>query len=470
MASHHFVVGLGVASGGIDDDDVLADSLDALLRVTHKALDTLVPASRDYHVSISPYGPMLALPDDDTKRAERFLAAVGEHASRDKRFIENGMLLKGAVAEGVLQAVETYGGLNFEGGPAIAVSRLLAQTEPGALALHETAKRYWPSTESATGKVRSIAGKHADETYAAVIIPSYFASPLGASSPAARQLKQSPRFLRRRCRALPAASEELRQLCKMLLTEWRTAEERAGALRVITNFQDSFSACIGQAIYLESIGNIEQMLDSLDFVKFTGSEECSRRLLRALALDKLDRCEEALEDITYVLMHAPATSELIIAAQFNAAVCYEKLEKFDLVSAERFLEDHSFSFSNGEKLWTKALSLELIVCRRTGKHFGRKDLVEKALKEEYPDSPKGFVKTLLNWHALTNEPLSEEHLVQILELEAHMTATARAGILGQLARSLPPGPRADVVRDLLEGLVSRTPNYGALSKWGDSVR
>ncbi|HEY0150706.1 MAG TPA: hypothetical protein VGB92_01845 [Longimicrobium sp.] len=428
-----------------DDDAVLADTLDVLLRVTHKALDTLVPTDRNFLVSISPYGPIVAFPDDDTTRIQRFLAAVAAHSLRDKRFIESGMSLIGAVAEGILQEVQIFGGRNFEGRPAIAVSRLIAQTDPGALALHQTAKSYWPMAEIATGDVRQVPGKHFNETYTAVMIPSYFGSPLKGNLSATSYLTsspRSPRFLRRRCRALPSASEELRQLCKNLLTERPSAEQRADALRVIANFQDSFSACMGKAIYLESIGSIEQVLETLDTVKFTGIQECSRRLLRALALDKLDRCKEALEDITYVLMNAPPSSELIVAAQLNAAVCQEKLERFSLVNAERFLEDDAFTFSTGEKLWTKALSLELIVCRRTGKYFGRKDLVEKALKEEYPDSPKGFVKTLLNWHALTNDPLSEEHLAQILTLESSMTVTARAGILGQLARSLPPGPQA----------------------------
>src|SRR5437764_9168699 len=99
----HFVVTLGISLSleGASSDELSARGLDDLLLVTDKALATFDRRHRDVLVSVGAYGPMLAFPDSDITRTERFLLALSELAERNR------LLLKGALAWGALRQTHT---------------------------------------------------------------------------------------------------------------------------------------------------------------------------------------------------------------------------------------------------------------------------------------------------------------------------------------------------------------------------
>lgn len=456
-----FVIGLAVDLPQSADlarrDRRASDAVRSLLDITDMALEHSGCGTKRLLVSVSPFGPLLAFLDPSPARLEAFLRSLQTlftHGARTPGVLR----IRGAICHGSIRRVQvSSGGKNFEGEPAIVVARLLAHTEPGSLTYQQDVTEFWQVPPPTDAAPICVLGKQ-NEKYWARIARSYF--PTSPAPPAVSQRK----FLRRRCRVLPPRSQELRRIFTALLSEGPSTEEREAALDRVLALDDAPSKYLGKALYLEAEGDIEQMLAELERAASHGEAECCRRLMRALALDKLDSCEAALEDLTFVLLRAPHHSDLIIAAQFNAAVCHEKLDRFDLVDVDRFLADKTLSLSTGELVWLKAVSLALIVATKSGTKFKYEALVPEALAAEAALAPKGYVKTLLNWHTYTGEGLTAEELAQVVTLQAHMSATARASVLGKLVQTLPPGPTRTSIQELHDSLIGAKKSY-AVRKW-----
>ena len=198
---------------------------------------------------------------------------------------------------------------------------------------------------------------------------------------------------------------------------------------------DVFERTVALAAIQECDGRIEEMAVTLRAVSFLGEEECCRRLLLGIALEKLDQLPGAIAENEWILLNAK-TNVLLIAAQFNSHVCREKGGDFAAVDFGGFVARTNLAFPTGEKLWHKALSMDLITCSRSGRRSEHEHLVDQALKDEAVSCPTGYVKTLLNWATYRGMHLDTPILDEIAGLMKHLATNARTSAMFRVAQSL----------------------------------
>lgn len=252
------------------------------------------------------------------------------------------------------------------------------------------------------------------------------ASPVGENKP-----RSSIGFMRRRCRVILPGTATFQRLTNGLIECRAKPEKYDDLFRKARLLRSSYEQSLLHAIILEDQGRIADALEAIDGVRLVGEEEASRRLLRAVLLDKQDRLNEALGELSESL-RLTKNRHIQIAAQFNANVCHEKMDEFQHVDFERYLNDRRYRLPNKEYLWCKALSNHLILCTRAGRPFRYRDLVKDALKIEVQGSPAGYVKTIVNWLRYRRRRLTQKRFDKLRLLEVSMSITQRAALLHQL--------------------------------------
>lgn len=258
----------------------------------------------------------------------------------------------------------------------------------------------------------------------------------GSDHPAAATSSGTRGFLRRRCRVFLKGSTAFDRLSRELIDCRARPEQYDQLFRAALGLYSSYERSMVCAMIHEDQGHVAEALKALDTVRLAGEEECSRRLFRAVLLDKLgdpSDLDHALAELAWVL-HSTKDGDIQTAAQFNVFVCNEKLGRFDRVDFGRFLSDRKRTLSSGQLLWCKALSGELIVCAQTGTPFRYQDLVPQALQVESTRSPSGYVKTLVNWSLYRQQLLTKAELKKLKRLELRMSVTQRAAFLYHLIR------------------------------------
>lgn len=138
---------------------------------------------------------------------------------------------------------------------------------------------------------------------------------------------------------------------------------------------------MSKAVFHEKVAKIETVLTILDDCKFRGVEESSRLLYRALALEKLDRIEEAMEDLHEILGNEEHKS-IVKAAQFNRLICLEKINQYDKVNFTSFFKNAEIIYAGNERLKDKAIIMHFIFCDKSGMEFMYDDLLEETLEYE----------------------------------------------------------------------------------------
>jgi len=245
-------------------------------------------------------------------------------------------------------------------------------------------------------------------------------------------------YLRRRCRVIADPSPALLEFIKGLLACEASPEDNAALLRGMASL-DVFERRLAHAMVAEARGVIQQMLEELEQTKLiTGPKEQCRRLYRAIAREKLWKANPnyldlAIADNAWILEQNDAPDSLRIAASFNLNVCFEKKELYEYADFSSFLADLTFQTPTGEKLWHKALVMDMIVSLKTRQVFKHRDLVQRSLNEQIETDPSGYAKTLITRNRLLRQPLSGEEFAAIRRLEPLMPANTRAAVLYQLA-------------------------------------
>ncbi len=450
----------------------------ALLDVVGLALEQAwTPRPADLRVSISPVGVMIAYPDDNLAKLEALLSSLIRFAAKQQ------LPIAAAITSGRLQPI-LYNDFsaNFEGRAAILAARLLAGTERSALALSLDTQGLWPRPAELTDlPITEIKGKR-DEKFKCKVLANYFSTilvtkqegPAILMPPRAHEgpwtpveMKKKTRFLRRRCREVAEGSTEFLELVAELGRE-RAHEETAGPIwtRIRKLKHESEKALVGALVY-EGFGQIELMLQETCRT-FGDATDLPRCLLKAIALEKLDRIPEALSELYRLMLRVPADSPLLVAAQFNANVCLEKSGEFDSVDFERFIEMRDAKLCAGEWVWHKAISMELILCMRTARRFKYEEVIEDVLASEAATLPSGYVKTLINWTLYSRHELTDEIVVEVQQRLPSMSMNGRAAVLRELiehfARRRQP-ELAESLRLALNGLVDQADESASVKKF-----
>jgi hypothetical protein len=277
------------------------------------------------------------------------------------------------------------------------------------------------------------------------------------------------RFLRRRCRHVPNASPTLRRFIHSILAEEHKVGDNKQLAREIGKIDDDYEKVIARAIYDEAVGRIEQMRKNLNEAKFSGSRECVRRFYRAIASEKLDKIkgrEGAIDDLHWIVDNS-GDWFLVRAAQFNLRVCFEKLNEFDKANFREFVVDRKFTFPNKEKLWHKAIVMEMIVCLQTKREFIYGDWIKAALRQQRSCDPSGYAKTLLLDRMSSGKSLSERDTKDLLSLQKRMPLNARGAVLarlGILAHHAGANPIVEIVKKEFKTILDKSRNDSTVLK------
>lgn len=272
------------------------------------------------------------------------------------------------------------------------------------------------------------------------------------SRPAVKRSARTHRavYIRRRCRTVVAGSTEFIAEILPMLAEHRpsTAGQLLGDMAM--NMQPGFESAITRALMFEFQGRIEQMLDAAS--SYDGSDplkDANCALFRGIALEKLNRLEDATVQYNRIIDALPAQNELRRCAEFDAAVVREKQNE----TADEFadlIEDREARLSSGELLWTKAFNMELIRCTRRGLKFRFEDLLDEAISAEITDASTGFAKTLVNWSLYSGKPLEQEYVDQVELIARRAPITVRLPMLGYLQTVIPDTSLAKAIQDALD--------------------
>jgi SIR2-like domain len=266
----------------------------------------------------------------------------------------------------------------------------------------------------------------------------------------AATLTHHPVYMRRRCRTVMAGSQEFITQVLPMLAEHRpsTAGQLLGDMAL--GLDPGFESAIIRSLMFEFQGRIELMLDAAS--SYTGEDElqnanCS--LFRGIALEKLNRLNDAMGEYRQIISLLPPQHELRICASFNASVVREKLDE----SADEFavlIDDREARLSSGELLWTKAFNMELIRCTRRGLRFRFEELLEAAISAEITEASTGFAKTLINWSQYSGKPLQQEFIDQVELTARRASITVRLPMLSYLQTVIADESLSKAIQDALD--------------------
>jgi hypothetical protein len=211
-----------------------------------------------------------------------------------------------------------------------------------------------------------------------------------------------------------------------------------------------FESAIVRALMFEFQGRVEQMYEAAS--SFAGEnplENANCALFRGIALEKLNRFEQAILEYDAIIALLPPQHELRRCASFNASVVREKRNE----GADEFaglIGDREARLSSGELIWTKAYNMELIRCTRRGLRFGFEDLLETAISAEITDASTGFAKTVVNWSEYSGMPLEKEFIDQVELIARRAPITVRIPILSYLQTVIPDRYLAKAIEDSVD--------------------
>lgn len=466
----YFVLGIGFSVPNEFSDYNANKFFLKSLNIVDAALGSLGTSDQNMVISVSPYGPMIALRDDNLQRVKKILYMVFILSNKQN------LPLKAALGFGYLHIIRTVdqNATSMEGEVVIAVARVLARTDAGQLALLEDAAPYWSPSYLADNQPTVIRGKHESEQFRVFFIIYNQGNPLANQHRSQASLDQQgqdsdnkaliPRYMRRRCRLFPPHLPNLNQLYRQLVTNLQGhsgGDIPFHALRVSSTLE----YIITRAIVCEIVGNVEQMLRVLQANRFDGEDDLYRILFHAIALEKSDLCENALKDLQLIISNTNGSSPLHLAAQFNMAVCYEKLGDFNKVQPDIFLDDCNIELIPGERLWHKAICLGLITAIRMCKPYAHEDLILKILNANWTDDPTGYAKLFVNWHLYRQAQPNLAEVDKMLQVLPRIRATtAQIGLLNFLRRTTPPGMHLEKILLHLDALADKT-NFYATRKW-----
>jgi hypothetical protein len=211
-----------------------------------------------------------------------------------------------------------------------------------------------------------------------------------------------------------------------------------------------FESAIVRSLMFEFRGKIEPMLQAAS--SYSGDDtlkDANCALLRGIALDKLNRFDEAMSEYDRIISLFPPGHELRKCASFNASVVREKRNE----EADEFADlmyDRQARLSSGELLWTKAFSMELIRCTRRGLRFRFEELLEAAISAEITSASTGFAKTLINWSQYSGKPLQNEFVDEFELIARRAPITVRLPVLSYLETAVADEHLAKAIQDALD--------------------
>jgi hypothetical protein len=276
--------------------------------------------------------------------------------------------------------------------------------------------------------------------------PANAAAVSSPSLPAERK----PVYMRRRCRTVVAGSPEFIRTVLPVLTEHRPSTAGQFLADLVLDTSDRFESAILRSLMFEFQGRINLMLDAAAAYPGTDTiEGANCALYSGIALDKLNRLDEALLRYNAIIEEFPASHELNLCARFNRAVVREKLD-LDADEFAPLIDDRSATLSSGELLWTKAFNMELIRCTRRGLRFRYTHLLEAAIAAEVTPASTGFAKTVINWSEYSGRPLEPEFIDQVELIARRSAITVRLPILRYLQTVIADESLAKAMQDALD--------------------
>ena len=226
-------------------------------------------------------------------------------------------------------------------------------------------------------------------------------------------------LLRRRCRVLPAkCSREFYGIVNFLYTGNGANNFNHGRIQksIANKLTDPFEKNMALATYLEIQGAIEQMRDLLiEMHSAKGELDLYRRLLLAIAHEKIDELQSAEEELNVILRNV-VNDKLLLAAQFNLCVCGEKKNNFKENNFTRFIEMDTENLLGKERLKDKAIGNQLILCIRSNNKFFGDYLIDESLEYEKIYSPIGYVKNLLMYKMYCRELMTDEECFDVIKV------------------------------------------------------
>jgi hypothetical protein len=255
-------------------------------------------------------------------------------------------------------------------------------------------------------------------------------------SPSPRKAR-TYRFLRRRCRVIVSGSKEFLTVMQALLSrkyQQKKAEEMFKS--TWSSLSEPYERVMSQAAYLETAGQIEEMLAVLGKPRFEASQESSRLLFQAIGHEKLDKVRRAQQVLRTILASEPRY-DILRAAQFNLHVCFEKLHDFWNADFSRFISDKDLVFIDGERMCDKAIAMQLILCLEKGSPFLYGEELTESLEFLVNNSNAGYAKTLLTSIAYHQKEVTPQVIDSILPQLGMMDLNSRVAVLVTLHKYLP---------------------------------
>lgn len=260
-------------------------------------------------------------------------------------------------------------------------------------------------------------------------------------------------YIRRRCRTVVAGTPHFISSALPMLAEHHPSKAQVLLSSLSRTVGAGYEKSIIDALRAEFQGQFGEMLDISEWQGGTALENANIRLFRGIALDKLSRPREAIEQYDLILDAADPTrapeDELHLCAEFNRAVCLEKL-KDPTVTFEEWIAERDFRFRSGELIWTKAFNMELIRCARLGLPFPHRELLQEAINAEIVDASTGFAKTVTNWCNVSGEPLPAELIDDVEKVARNASISVRIPMLDFLRKDIADPALSNALEDALD--------------------
>lgn len=272
-------------------------------------------------------------------------------------------------------------------------------------------------------------------------------------------VKETKRYLRRRCRYTPEGSREFKKIITELTTLRHIEEINSYDERIRRLKDDIFEKPIANAVYNENLGNLDNMANILEDIKLKGKKESVRLLFLGIAYEKLDRITEAIECYK-IILEDENDIKLRKSAQFNILLCKEK-NGDKSVDFTKFFDDKTILFGS-ERIKDKALAMHIIVCQKDDIPFQYKYMLQETLKYEQEHDPLGYVKTLLSYNNLKTLSLTQKEIDELIEITIKKgDINSRVAILVNLHNQIPSSdvkPRLKIEK-ILDALQKEYSDY-----------
>ena len=238
------------------------------------------------------------------------------------------------------------------------------------------------------------------------------------------------RYLRERARVFIRGSQKFNKLISNLFSNHFQFSDLEDLRKEIGQLKSQYELSLSLAAFHEKLGKIEQIPQFLN-QSFNNCEENACCLLyKSLALEKLDKMQEAI-DLLFIVLQNSQNAKILLSAQFNLDVCYEKKCQYERVDFTRFFKKEE-SFIKNERLCDKALNMQLIFCHKTNTEFIFYKQLQECLKFQSLHNPIGYAKTIMNYIQVEKKKLNNKHFREIYKLKDIMNINIRIAILTKM--------------------------------------